>query len=104
MEGDPRLTEPAATDRAQTQMPSLLVRAMLRRKRWVAAGALIGIAAAFVLHQLNGPWHTASAQLLVWKKRLETSPISGPSPGQSQDDYLATHMLIIRSPRVVREA
>jgi polysaccharide biosynthesis transport protein len=105
MECDPRLTESAASDRAQTQMPSLLVRAILRRKRWVAAGVLLGIASAFVFHQLSGPWHKANAQLLVRKKSLETSPISGPpSPGQPQDDYLATHMLIIRSPRVVREA
>jgi polysaccharide biosynthesis transport protein len=105
MECDPRLTESAASDRAQIQMPSLLVRAILRRKRWVAAAVLLAIASAFVFHQLSGPWHKANAQLLVRKKSLETSPISGPpSPGQPQDDYLATHMLIIRSPRVVREA
>src|SRR5438132_5223818 len=105
MECDPRLTESAASDRAQPQMPSLLVRAVLRRKRWLAAGVLLAIASAFVFHQLSGPWHKANAQLLVRKKSLVTSPISGPpSPGQPQDDYLATHMLIIRSPRVVGEA
>src|SRR5262249_39549380 len=51
-----------------------------------------------------GPWYESSAQVLVIKKHLETSPITDPGQGRPQEDYLATHMLLITSPLVVGKA
>src|SRR5437588_5711445 len=105
MERDARMSESASSERTEAQLPSFLTRILLRRKRWIILGTLLGVAAAVAFHQLSGPWFEATAQLLVLKKKLDTQPISGPAaPGQPQDDYLPTHMLIISSPRVIREA
>src|SRR5438105_8346817 len=54
---------------------------------------------------LKGPDYESAAELLVIKKHLDVSPISGASSGQPQaEDYLATHQAVILSSRVVGEA
>jgi capsular exopolysaccharide synthesis family protein len=75
-----------------------------RRKSRILLGLALGVAAAAAYCYLAGPWYDSSAQVLVIKKRLETSPISDPGPGHPQEDYLATHMLLITSPLVVGKA
>src|SRR5437588_2478347 len=105
MERDPRASELAPAHLHERDRASIFTRVLQRRKWCIVLSLAIAIASAFAIHQLCGPWHKASAQILVLKKRLDTQPISGPpTPGQPQDDYLPTHMLIIRSPRVVHEA
>src|SRR5438105_14694348 len=105
MERDNRIGQLPRTEESQVHLPSLLARVLHRRKRWIVLGSLVGVALAITLHQLTGPWFEATAQVLVLKKRLDTQPISGPSAiGQAPEDYLATHMLVISSPRVVGEA
>jgi uncharacterized protein involved in exopolysaccharide biosynthesis len=76
-----------------------------RRKFRILLCAAFFIGLAVLYHQIAGPWNESSAQLLVLKKRLDTAPISGPSLVERPvDDYLPTHMLIITSPRIVRDA
>jgi polysaccharide biosynthesis transport protein len=105
MERDHRTVPLGGAERAEEHLPSFLARVLHRRKRWIVLGSLVGLALAVTFHQLTGPWFEATAQLVVLKKKLDTTPISGPAaPGQPLDDYLPTHMLIISSPRVVREA
>jgi capsular exopolysaccharide synthesis family protein len=78
---------------------------LLRRRGWrIALGALAGLALAVLYCVLFGPWYESTAQVLVLRKRLETSPISGPDQGRPQEDYLSTHILLITSPRVVGQA
>jgi uncharacterized protein involved in exopolysaccharide biosynthesis len=78
---------------------------LLRRRGWrIAFGALAGLMLAVLYCVLFGPWYESSAQVLVLRKRLETSPISGPDQGRPQEDYLSTHILLITSPRVVEQA
>jgi capsular exopolysaccharide synthesis family protein len=78
---------------------------VVRRRKWrILLCLVLGLAGAVVYCLLAGPWYESSAQVLVIKKRLETSPISEPGQGRPQEDYLATHMLLITSPRVVGKA
>jgi uncharacterized protein involved in exopolysaccharide biosynthesis len=78
---------------------------VVRRRKWRLVLCLVlGLAVAAASCVLVGPWYESSAQVLVIKKRLETSPISDPGQGRPQEDYLATHMLLITSPRVVGKA
>jgi capsular exopolysaccharide synthesis family protein len=82
-----------------------LLGGVLWRRSWsvllgVAAGLALGVLACALL----GPWYESSAQVLVLKKHLDTAPISGPEQGRPPEEYLATHMLLIVSPRVVERA
>jgi capsular exopolysaccharide synthesis family protein len=82
----------------------LLLDVVRRRKARILIFLALGVAAATAYCALAGPWYDSSAQILVIKKRLETSPISEPGQGPPSEDYLATHMLLITSPRVVGKA
>src|SRR6516165_198867 len=76
--------------------------AIVRRKWRILATIVLAVAVGCGYCLYAGPWYTSTAQLLVIKKRLETTPISGPDqPHVVQDDYLSTHMLIIASRRVI---
>jgi uncharacterized protein involved in exopolysaccharide biosynthesis len=78
--------------------------AIVRRKWRILATIVLAVAVGCGYCLYAGPWYTSTAQLLVIKKRLETTPISGPDqPHVVQDDYLSTHMLIIASRRVIAQ-
>lgn len=79
---------------------------MLRRRRWLLFfSALAGLGLGLGFYLYRGPEYQASARILVIKKRLETSPLSLPSPPQGlMEDYLSTHQVVIASPRVVQAA
>ena len=78
---------------------------VLNRQKWrLLFGALVGLTSALVYCVLAGPWYESTTQLLVVKKHLETSPLSGPNPDHAHDNYLSTHMLVITSPRIVQQA
>ena len=78
---------------------------VVRHKRRIAACLALGLFAAIAFHVLTGPWYESTARLLVIKKQLETSPISLPSnAGRAQEEYLPTHMMVIASPKVVKQA
>jgi len=79
---------------------------IVRRRKW---RVLLGVFTCLILGTaylvLSGPQYESTAAVLVLKKRLETAPISGPNQDPRQlEDYLATHMQVITSPRVVRQA
>jgi polysaccharide biosynthesis transport protein len=100
-----QLTESAADESRASLPTSLLWQAVGRQKLRMVLGVLAVLSAAVLYHQLKGPWYVATAEVLVLKKQLDTSPISGPNvTGHVLEDYLPTHMVIISSPRVVREA
>src|SRR5436190_23160330 len=68
-----------------------------RRKGRILAITLLGLGAAMVYCMVSGPWYDSTTQLLVIKKRLDTTPITGPDQTRAQEDYLSTHMLLITS-------
>src|SRR5262249_38130822 len=49
-----------------------------RRKGRILLVLLLGFALATLYCAVSGPWYDSSAQLLVIKKRLDTTPITGP--------------------------
>jgi capsular exopolysaccharide synthesis family protein len=75
-----------------------------RRKVRILVCLALGVALAVAYCALAGPWYESTAEVLVIKKRLQTSPISDPGQVPPQEDYLATHMLLITSPLVVGKA
>jgi succinoglycan biosynthesis transport protein ExoP len=76
-----------------------------RRKGAIVLCGLLGLAVAFAYCWWRGREYESSARILVMKKRLETTPISGPTPSQSSfDDYLASHQVVVTSPRIVQQA
>jgi len=78
---------------------------VLRRRKWrLILVLMIGLALAASYCVLSGPRYESTTQLLVIKKRLDTSPITGPDQVHAPDDYLSTHMLLITSRLVVGRA
>jgi polysaccharide biosynthesis transport protein len=100
-----QLTESPAAESRASRPSSLLGQTIRRRKVRIVLGVLAVLSLAALYHEFAGPWYVATAQVLVLKKHLDTSPISGPNvTGHVLEDYLPTHMHIISSPRVVRQA
>jgi capsular exopolysaccharide synthesis family protein len=101
--------DPATANRARSSVreawADFKVWQIIRRHKWrvvLAFSAVIGLAITYAV--LTGPWCESTAQVLVRKKHLETAPISGPNMAQPTEDYLATHILLITSPRIAKQA
>jgi uncharacterized protein involved in exopolysaccharide biosynthesis len=75
-----------------------------RRKGRILLVVMLGLALAALYCAASGPWYDSNAQLLVIKKKLETTPITGPDHVRVQEDFLSTHMLLITSRRVIARA
>lgn len=94
-----------ATGSADNGPGQLFGRILRRRKRWIILGLVLGALAGLAYYALRGKEYESTAQILIIKKRLDTSPLSGTSPaGSPSEDYLSSHQLIIGSPKVVGEA
>ncbi len=95
---------------AGSEMSGVLVLSSLIRRRyhWLAAGLIFGLMCATAYCLLATPTYESSTQILVVKKQ-PTLPARS-SEGQREfeqavgEDLLATHMLILKSPRVVEDA
>jgi capsular exopolysaccharide synthesis family protein len=97
--------EPSAADLPETPAFVNPWRIVLRHKWIMVLGVVLGLVSGSLYFALKGPEYESTAELLVIKKHLETSPISGEASGQIQaEDYLATHQAVIVSARVVGEA
>jgi uncharacterized protein involved in exopolysaccharide biosynthesis len=101
--------DPSANGRSAAYGPGIAVYLevwrVVRGRKWrILALVVLALTAGAMYVLLDGPWYDASAQLLVIKKRLETTPISGPDQARAQEEYLSTHILLITSPRVILQA
>lgn len=104
MHEEPRATGIPATPEQGWYVYDFLRAVLWRRKGRLTLFLVLGVALAVGYCLLFGPWYESSAQVLVIKKRLETSPITDPAQGRPPEDYLSTHMLLITSPLVVEKA
>jgi capsular exopolysaccharide synthesis family protein len=76
------------------------------RRRWlVLLGAVVGLVLGALVYAQRPPVYQSSAQVLVVKKRSDTLPVAGGDPRASfYEDYVSTHVVLIRSPFVVQMA
>src|SRR5579862_5695648 len=65
-----------------------------RRKWRIILVIMLGLAGAAFFCSVTGRRYDSTAQLLVLKKRLDTTPITGPDQVRAPDDFLSTHMLL----------
>jgi capsular exopolysaccharide synthesis family protein len=76
-----------------------------RRKSLVLLGLVVGLIGGVIFQSQRAPVYQTGAQVLVVKKRADVLPIPG-SDSQSSyyDDYISTHLVLIRSPLIVGRA
>jgi succinoglycan biosynthesis transport protein ExoP len=102
--GNGQATHHLVDDSAET--PALLqFLRFTRRHKWrISLGVLAGIILAGCYLAARGLQYESKAQLLVMKRRLETTPLSTAEATAPQEDFLTTHVVVVTSPRIVREA
>ena len=76
MAPDPLASETASADHSQKQISFDLPGIAWRRRWLLAAGLLLGLLAGIGYCSWRGPEYESTAQLLVLKKRLDTTPIT----------------------------
>jgi capsular exopolysaccharide synthesis family protein len=82
-----------------------LFAAVWQHKILVAFGAAAGLVVGALVYTQRAPTYQSSAQVLVVKKRAEALPVSGGDPRLAfVEDYVATHMVVIRSAVVIEQA
>src|SRR5262249_23473791 len=75
------------------------------RKSFVIFGAVVGVLLGFLVYLQRKPVYQSAAQVLVVKKRSDALPVAGGDPRLSfYEDYVSTHLVLIRSPLVVERA
>jgi polysaccharide biosynthesis transport protein len=81
------------------------LRVIWQHKLLVAFGATVGLVLGALVYVQRAPVYQTSAQVLVVKKRSDALPITGGDPRLSfVEDYVATHMVVIKSQVVVEQA
>lgn len=98
-------TEPESFDLPQPAPVNGFLQIALRRKSLIALGAVLGALLGALYYFQATAIYKSSAQILVVKKHPETLPITGMDQRISYyEDYLSTHLVLIKSPRIVAEA
>jgi len=76
-----------------------------QRKALLVSGAVIGLVLGALYYAQRAPVYQSSLQLLVVKKRPDILPIPGEDTRLSlYEDYLSTHLVLIRSPLIIDRA
>jgi capsular exopolysaccharide synthesis family protein len=97
--------EQEAPDLAPARQGIPMLAMFWRRKSLVLLGLVVGLILGALYFAKQKPVYQSSAQVLVIKKRQDALPIPGSEASLSYyDDYLATHMKLIKSPVIVRKA
>jgi capsular exopolysaccharide synthesis family protein len=94
---------------ARENLPSPSRRSLLqiawKRKRHVALGVITGLVLASLFQMRRVPVYQSSAQVLVVKKHTDVLSTTGAGTGVGMnDDYLSTHLVLIKSQVVVERA
>jgi capsular exopolysaccharide synthesis family protein len=81
------------------------VRVLWQRRALVLLGAVVGAALGCLAYTQYPPVYQSSAQVLVVKKRSDPLPMQGGDPRLTfMEDYLATHLILLRSPLIAERA
>jgi capsular exopolysaccharide synthesis family protein len=82
-----------------------LLQVLWERRSLVLLGGAVGLVLGLLFYAQKPPVYQSAAQVLVVKKRSDALPIAGGDPRLSfYEDYVSTHMVLIRSPLVVQHA
>lgn len=98
-----------STDNALRELPPAPSRSFLavlwRRKMLVLLGGLLGLIGGSLIYWQRPPVYQSTAQVLVIKKRSDAVPIAGGDPRLAYvEDYMATHLVLLRSPLIAEGA
>jgi capsular exopolysaccharide synthesis family protein len=76
------------------------------QRRWLVAFCLVaGLALAVLAHAQKTPTYQSSTQVLVVKKQSNALPVAGGDPRLTViEDYVSTHLVLVRSPLVIERA
>src|SRR5688572_22115580 len=79
---------------------------VLVQHRWlVVLGAVVGLVGGLLNYAQKQPVYQSSAAVLVVKKRNDALPVAGGDPRLGvYEDYVATHLILIKSSMVVGRA
>jgi capsular exopolysaccharide synthesis family protein len=94
-----------STDSRPGPAPRNPVQVIWQRKRYVLLGLIVGLAGGAAFQSQHAAVYQTGAQVLVVKKRADALPIPGSDSASSYyDDYIATHLVLIKSPLIVGRA
>jgi capsular exopolysaccharide synthesis family protein len=77
-----------------------LLQIVWRRRGFVLLGALVGLTLGYLHYSRAQPIYQSTVQVLVIKKRVDAIPMAFGDQMAYFDDYLATHVLLLRSPKL----
>ncbi len=85
---------------------SVSLRMAWRWKWLLAAGCLLGLGAGYYRTLNQHPVYSSSADLLVIRKRPNALPVPNMEPGayEDSDDFLDTHLELLKSPLILERA
>ena len=90
-----------------TRSTSRNILQVIWQRRWLALlGLCVGFALGLLAYSQRPPVYRASAQVLVVKKQTANAlPVAGGDPRVTiVEDYVSTHLVLVRSPLVVERA
>jgi succinoglycan biosynthesis transport protein ExoP len=94
-----------ATEAVPKRSARSLPKIVWQRKSLVAVSTLAGLLFGFAFYAQRPPVYQSTAQVLVVKKRSDPLPITGGDPRLTfVEDYLSTHLVLIKSPLIVERA
>src|SRR5947207_10005808 len=95
-------SEFGAPDAASTSRSFIQV--IWQRKAFVILGACVGLTLAFLWHTQKPNVYSTQAQLLVTKKESINSSSTADSRTHIVDDFMSTHLVLLKSPNIINHA
>jgi capsular exopolysaccharide synthesis family protein len=94
------------SDAPQTPFAPGLLAIAWQRKALLVLGVVLGLGAGTLFYAQRTPVYESSAQILVVKKRPDALPIAGLDASRLSvfDDYVPTHLAILKSPLIAGRA
>lgn len=84
---------------------STMLQVVWQRKWHVVFGIVLGLVIGALAYARAKPVYVSSAQVLIIKKRTDVVPIPGGDTAQAfLEDYVSTHIGIIKSPLIIQRA
>lgn len=94
-----------APESAVTSTSRNLLQVIVQHRWLVVLGAVAGLVGGLLTYAQRQPIYQSSGSVLVVKKRSDPLPVAGGDPRMGfYEDYVATHLILIRSPLVVGKA